>query len=107
MRLIDADELKKHQVEGYQANGVELVPIMLVHVSVIDSALTVPNEYMRGYEAAEREYKKPQGTWIPCKSTRTGQITNIDYKCSECFHHKDRPVPYCEICGAKMQKGSA
>jgi predicted nucleic acid-binding Zn ribbon protein len=48
--------------------------------------------------------ERHHGEWIPCNSTRTGQITNIDYKCSECAHHKDRPVPYCEICGADMRK---
>lgn len=48
--------------------------------------------------------QRPHGEWIPCKSTRNGQVTNIDYKCSECSHHKDRPFPYCEICGAKMER---
>jgi len=41
MRLIDADELKKHQFETYQGNGVELEPIMVVPVACIDNAPTV------------------------------------------------------------------
>ena len=51
-----------------------------------------------------RYEQRPHGEWIACASTRNGQITNIDYKCSECSHHKDRPMPYCEICGAKMKR---
>lgn len=51
--------------------------------------------------------KRPYGEWIPCKSTRTGQVTNIDYKCSKCSHHKDRPMPYCEICGSIMKRREA
>lgn len=53
---------------------------------------------------ALKEQKRPHGEWIACKSTRNGQITNIDFKCSNCSHHKDRPVPYCEICGARMKR---
>lgn len=54
-----------------------------------------------------RKKQRPRGEWIPCNSTRTGQITNIDYKCSKCSHHKDRPVPYCEICGSIMKRREA
>ena len=42
MRPIDADELRKHAVETYQGNGVELEPIMMVPLSVIDNAPTIP-----------------------------------------------------------------
>lgn len=62
------------------------------------------DEYDAMRAIAKGEKERPHGEWIPCKSTRTGQVTNIDYKCSKCSHHKDRPVPYCEICGAIMKK---
>lgn len=42
--------------------------------------------------------------WIPCISNREGQISWRDYKCSKCSHHKDRPMPFCEICGSIMNR---
>lgn len=85
MRLIDADELKEAMNEHTDYKGY----LVCDPEEIIDLAPTV---------------ERPHGEWIPCKSTRTGQITNIDYKCSNCSHHKDRPVPYCEICGARMKR---
>lgn len=64
-------------------------------------------QHCKETEEAIKALKKEirlHGEWIPCNSTRTDQVTNIDYKCSECSHHKDRPMPYCEICGAIMKR---
>lgn len=62
----------------------------------IDNAPTVPNEYMRGYEAAEREYKRPQGEWNP--------IDAFVVRCSVCGV-ESFATPFCPKCGADMRKG--
>ena len=59
MRIIDATKLK----ESFWWSEVCRLSIKEI-LDIIDNAPTVPNEYMRGYEAAEREYKRPQGTLI-------------------------------------------
>ena len=69
MKLIDADALKEKldELEPYidcDENSTAWIESDEVY-NAIDNATPVPNEYMRGYEAAEREYKKPQGGWIP------------------------------------------
>lgn len=71
----------------------------------IDNAPTVPNEYMRGYEASEREYKRPQGEWIDY--SEDGYV-----ECPICKHlttceDNIDELHYCWNCGAKMQKGGA
>lgn len=88
MRLIDADKLTQKMIVLFNLYGEE-TPTDYVLIE-IENAPTID---------------RPHGEWIPCKSTRTGQVTNIDYKCSNCSHHKDRPVPYCEICGSDNRKG--
>ena len=113
MRTIDADALKKCAIPCQIHNGA--LTELCLPVYQIDNAPTVPNEYMRGYEAAEREYKRPQGEWV-----------KDDYEgihCSECFYiplkdvvikeHADGTkvksgnfnlTQYCPNCGAEMQK---
>lgn len=67
--------------------------------NIIDNAPTVRNEYMRGYEAAEREYKRPQGEW---------KLHGMIYYCSECGHEcGESGDNYCGNCGADMRKGGA
>lgn len=73
---------------------------------IIENAPAVRNEYMRGYEAAEREYKRPQGEWI---ETQRG-IHVTDYKCSCCGrtvrdntgYDVASDYPFCH-CGANMR----
>lgn len=48
----------------------------------------------------ERERAK----WIATTSLQEGQITWRDYKCSNCSHHRSKPMNYCEVCGAKMER---
>lgn len=65
----------------------------------IDNAPTVPNEYMRGYEAAEREYKRPQGEWIIVKDERYGD----NVKCPFCGKElAGTDLNFCCKCGAKL-----
>ena len=42
--------------------------------------------------------------WIVTTSLQEGQITWIDYKCSNCSHHREKPMNFCEVCGAKMER---
>jgi len=120
MRLINADELKKYQVGAYQGNGVELEPILIVPVSVIDNAPTVeplyvsdlPDDTIKTLQTlaidhsdgiAVFERKRPQGTWLKdgvggfkCSLCDRGIATSISEK------HPSKEFPYCH-CGAKMQ----
>ena len=66
MRSIDADALEKL----FEEECAGECPICCYSnegcpCGLIKTAPTVPNEYMRGYEAAEREYKRPTGEWVP------------------------------------------
>lgn len=80
-------------------SGEELANAIL---NAIDNALTVPNEYMRGYEAAEREYKRPQGEWIYLNEDEPMTV-----ECPFCHERKCCISNYCDNCGADMQKGGA
>lgn len=42
--------------------------------------------------------------WIVTTSLQEGQITWKDYKCSNCSHHRGKPMNFCEVCGAKMER---
>lgn len=110
MRLIDADELKeKLKPESYWTYTHEYgdaIPVGWA-MSAIDNAPTVRNEYIRGYEAAMREYKRPQGEWV--------FDTNVSATvCSRCGGTAPIRISfgvqvesnYCPDCGAKM-KGDA
>lgn len=44
------------------------------------------------------------GEWVKAVSQNHSQAIIYDYKCSNCSHHRNKPMPYCEICGAKMDK---
>ena len=80
-------------------------------MDIIDNAPTIPNEYMRGYEAAEREYKRPQGEWIYGED----ECGQDGWFCSECeffvpwyyqYYEKDidfiRDYKVCPHCLAEM-----
>ena len=51
------------------------------------------------------EPQRMRAKWIATTSLQEGQITWIDYKCSNCSHHRSKPMNFCEICGAKMERG--
>ena len=98
--LISRRDIKDHIGELLLVySGEELANAIL---NAIDNALTVPNEYMRGYEAAEREYKRPQGKWI----VKSNGTTNY-YACNKCENAGDIQDKFCRECGADMRKGGA
>ena len=49
------------------------------------------------------ETQRMRAKWIATTSLQKGQITYRDYKCSNCSHHRGKPMNYCEVCGAKME----
>ncbi len=50
------------------------------------------------------EPKRMRATWISKVALQDGQITLMDYKCSNCSHHRGKPMNFCEVCGAKMER---
>lgn len=114
--LISREELKQHkflipdiQFVGGRNNGKTIERITLAYNkgwnaaidAIYENAPAVPNEYMRGYEAAEREYKRPTGKWI--KSIDI--LTDRDgFTCSRCRMSNTIDKPYCPNCGAKMKE---
>jgi len=91
MRAVDADELRKHAFTTNQGNGVEIEPIEVVPLAVIDNAQTVESD----------------GRW---------ELEGKRYYCSECgeeainlesepdvYGHNYCLTKYCPNCGAKME----
>lgn len=68
MRLVDADKLYP---DCLTKDGK-----LAISQSQLANAPTVPNEYMRGYEAAEREYKRPQGEFTDLEREVTADAIN-------------------------------
>ena len=100
--LISREALKK-EIENLIGYSLSYEAIL----NAIDNAPTVRNEYMRGYEAAMRECKRPQGDWV--------FDTNVSATvCSRCGGTAPIRISfgvqvesnYCPDCGAKM-KGDA
>lgn len=69
-------------------------------------------DFIKGFECGvERQFEKDKaeltpitrGKWIKTVSQNHPQAIYYDYKCSNCSHHRNKPMPYCEICGAKMK----
>lgn len=50
------------------------------------------------------EPQRMKATWISKVALQDGQITLMDYKCSNCSHHRGKPMNFCEVCGAKMER---
>ena len=48
--------------------------------------------------------QRMRAKWIATTSLQEGQITWRDYKCSNCSHHRRKPMNFCEVCGAKMER---
>ena len=78
MRLIDADELIKHEVESDRINGVLLV----VGKGHILNAPTI--------DLVQHGRWKGEGFW--------------DYRCSLCDEVVSGKPNYCHNCGAKMKE---
>ena len=91
--LISREALKRNEPH-YDEEGFRIF-----YESEIDNAPTVKNEYMRGYEAAMREYKRQPGKW---RLTLTGDVI-----CSVCkLPRRDTRIDhiqFCNHCGADMR----
>ena len=48
--------------------------------------------------------QRMRAKWIATTALQEGQITWRDYKCSNCSHHRGKPMNFCEVCGAKMER---
>ena len=73
------------------------VGISTLKFEAIDDAVTaieaLPSE----------EPQRMRAKWIVTTSLQEGQITWRDYKCSNCSHHRGKPMNFCEVCGAIME----
>ena len=65
--------------------------------------LEVAYEVIEGLPSEEPQ--RIRAKWIATTALQEGQITWRDYKCSNCSHHrKKKPMNFCEVCGAKMER---
>lgn len=120
MRLGDLDALRDDAFEVYQGNGVELETLMVVPLSIIDNAPTVPNEYTKGFADGERSGRNfpltdeekailikqwgTKGEWIikPKENSQSAILI-----CNKCNHFIPITIDknFCPNCGARMEKG--
>lgn len=56
------------------------------------------------YALPSAQSERKRAKWIATTSLQEGQITWRDYKCSNCSHHRGKPMNFCEVCGAKMER---
>jgi len=54
--------------------------------------------------SALQQPERKTAKWIATTSLQEGQITWRDYKCSNCSHHREKPMNFCEVCGVKMER---
>lgn len=98
MKVISADALK---VDIDRTLGPH--PFCNAIYDIIDNALAIRNEYMRGYEAAEREYKRPQGEWIWLGDN---PYSKHKWSCDHCGHGVEAQENFCSNCGVDMGRYS-
>ena len=55
-------------------------------------------------ELPSAQPQRMRAKWIATTSLQEGQIPWKDYKCSNCSHHRGKPMNFCEVCGAKMER---
>ena len=91
MRIIDADKLYPDCISN---KGIAITQ------NQIANAPTIPNEYMRGYDAARRVYKRPDGEWL---TNYTSQFMNPGRHCSLCGKVVEFSENFCPECGADMR----
>lgn len=90
-RQVTIDKINERQRKLIYCFGFEndAVKIMDIAKSIVTSIPPAQPERMRA-------------KWIVTTSLQEGQITWIDYRCSNCSHHREKPMNFCEVCGAKM-----
>ena len=59
---------------------------------------------LRLHDLPSAQSEQVRAMWIVTTSLQEGQITWRDYKCSNCSHHREKPMNFCEVCGAKMER---
>jgi len=69
-----------------------------------DSDIIVPAIYEKIKALPSAQPQRMRAKWIATTSLQEGQITWKDYKCSNCSHHRGKPMNFCEVCGAKMER---
>lgn len=67
-----------------------------------DADAVVPAIYEKIKSLPSAQPERIRAKWIVTTSLQEGQITWKDYKCSNCSHHRRKPMNFCEVCGAKM-----
>ena len=74
---------------------------------ITQAAFEALNMAISALEADRLSSTEPQrmrAKWIATTSLQKGQITWRDYKCSNCSHHRSKPMNFCEVCGRKMER---
>lgn len=66
--------------------------------------VVVPVIYEKIKSLPPAQPQRMRAKWIATTSIQEGQITWRDYKCSSCSHHREKPMNFCEVCGAKMER---
>ena len=96
MRAIDGDALKR------KAQKVATESWKMKTKANIE---TILNQFIDWIDAAPTiEPERKMAKWIATTSLQEGQIMWRDYKCSNCSHHRGKPMNFCEVCGAKMER---
>lgn len=98
MRLIDADAFKDYIREACE----DLAPLFNDNGKV---ARLVTENFCKDIDEQPTVFAEPKrAKWIATTALQEGQITWRDYKCSNCSHHRGKPMNFCEVCGAKMER---
>ena len=89
IRLIDADELKKHTVKVHFSNAPECGEFDAVVIYEIDIAPTIDPESLR-----------PTAHWNIKETDCRGVI--LSWECDKCGRLSRNDYPYCPNCGKRM-----
>ena len=98
MRAIDADAFKDY-IRGACEDMKHLFK------DNADFAKLITDSFCKDIDEQPTIQPEPKrAKWIATTALQEGQITWRDYKCSNCSHHRGKPMNYCEVCGAKMER---
>ena len=98
MRAIDADAFKDY-IRGACEDMKHLFK------DNADFAKLITESFCKDIDEQPTIHPKPKrAKWIATTALQEGQITWRDYKCSNCSHHREKPMNFCEVCGAKMER---
>lgn len=97
--------IRDGQLEVFVANGNVYIKDAVTGDCVKiweDRSLNEAVERIKDLPSAQPE--RMRAKWIATTSLQEGQITWRDYKCSNCSYHRGKPMNFCEVCGAKMER---